>query len=90
MVTITLVSSTDCGNCAEVREQLQRLKADYPQVVVQEHSAATPTGQQLIINYGIMQSPGIVINGEFFAAGRTDEGRLRQKVEAIIHQEGGK
>ncbi|MEK7599126.1 MAG: thioredoxin family protein [Patescibacteria group bacterium] len=37
----------------------------------------------MITKYGIMSSPGIIINGELFAMGGTTEKELRDKFEEL-------
>lgn len=79
MIDVILVSPDDCGHCADIKETIENLKKDYPDIRLKEIDAGSEQGQQLIIEHGIMQSPGILINGKFFAMGNVTEKELREK-----------
>ena len=76
---MTLVTKEGCVHCAQVKEILKKIQPEYPELVVEEIDMTTPQGQELISKYGIMSSPGIIINGELFAMGGTTEKDLREK-----------
>lgn len=82
-IEIILVSSPNCGHCAEVKKILEKLKTEF-EFNVKEISAINPDGQEIVAKYGIMASPGIIINNEFFAMGGATEKELRNKFEEII------
>lgn len=79
MINLTLVTREGCVHCAQTKELLKKMKPEYPELVVEEIDMTTPKGQELISKYGIMSSPGIIINGELFAMGGTTEKELRDK-----------
>lgn len=81
MITITLISPQDCKNCTEAKEQLVSLQKKYPDLQVQHIDAWSPEGEALIIEHGIMASPGILVNGALLAAGPVSESKLRQAIE---------
>ena len=83
MIKITLVSPTDCGHCAEIREILDGLKKDYSSLHIEEVDAGSEEGQDLIIKHGIMQGPGVLINDEFFSMGAISESELRKKFDQL-------
>ncbi len=80
MIKVTLISPADCSNCAAVKEQLDDLRRMYPELVIREIDAHTPEGEVLILQHGILASPGILINGQFFSMGAVSE----QKLELAI------
>jgi glutaredoxin len=83
MIELTLIRPNDCEHCADVKELLEKLSKDYSDLLIEEIDAATEKGQQLIIEHGIMQSPGILVNGKFFAMGNVSEAELRSKLNKL-------
>lgn len=83
MIKVTLIRPSGCQHCVQVKGTLEKLKTDYPDLVLEEIEATTPEGQELIIKYGILSSPGILINDEFFAMGGATEKQLREKFDEL-------
>lgn len=83
-INITLVATPHCGNCAIVKEILEKLKPEFEGLNVQEIDATTPDGQELVVKYGIMASPGIIINGELFSMGGSTEKELKDKLKIVL------
>ena len=82
-INITLVTKEGCVHCAQTKELLKKIQPEYPELVVEEIDMTTPQGQELISKYGIMSSPGVIINGELFSMGGTTEKELREKFTAL-------
>lgn len=76
-INLTLVTKEGCVHCAQTKELLKRIQPEYPKLAVKEVDMTTREGQELIVKYGIMSSPGIIINGDLFAMGGTTEKELR-------------
>lgn len=83
MIKVTLIRPSGCQHCVQVKGTLEKLKTDYPDLVFEEVEATTPDGQTLIQKYGILSSPGILVNDEFFAMGGATEKQLREKFKEI-------
>ena len=83
MIKITLIRPSGCQHCEQVKGTLEKLKADYPDLTLEEVEATTPEGQELIMKHGILSSPGILVNDEFFSMGGATEKQLREKFEAL-------
>lgn len=81
MIKVTLIRPAGCAHCEEAKNALEKLKADYPDLVIEEIEATSPEGQDLIIKHGILSSPGILINDKFFAMGGATEKQFRKKIE---------
>lgn len=77
MINLTLVTRDGCVHCARTKELLKKLRPDYPELVIEEIDMTTPKGRELVSRYGIMSSPGVIINGELFSMGGTTERELR-------------
>lgn len=86
MIKVTLIRPSGCMHCVQVKGTLEKLKDDYPDLVIEEVEATTPEGQALIIQHGILSSPGILVNDKFFAMGGATEKQLRERFEALIIQ----
>lgn len=83
MIKVTLIRPSGCQHCVQVKETLEKMKKDYPDLVLEEVEATTTEGQALIMKHGILSSPGILINDEFFAMGGATEKQLREKFEEL-------
>lgn len=67
MLTIKVVGS-GCPNCRRVEEHARIALADY--VPELEASIEKVTDPMQFIDYGVMQTPGLVINGKLVSSGR--------------------
>ena len=83
MIKVTLIRPLGCAHCAAVKATLEKMKTDYPDLTVEEIDMTTPEGQALVQKHGILSSPGILINDEFFAMGGATEKQLREKFEEL-------
>lgn len=86
MIKVTLIRPSGCMHCIQVKRTLEKLKTEYTDLIIEEVEATTPEGQALIMKHGILASPGILINDEFFAMGGATEKQLREKFEQIKSQ----
>lgn len=83
MLKVTLVSTPNCSHCLEVKKTLEKMKGEYPDLTIEEVSALTEEGQKLIHQHGIMSSPGILINDEFFSMGIVSEKQFKEKFDSL-------
>lgn len=83
MIKVTLIRPSGCQHCVQVKGTLEKMKKDYPELVLEEIEATTPEGQALIMKHGILSSPGILINDEFFAMGGATESQLRERFDEL-------
>lgn len=70
-------------HCSIVKPVLERLKKDYSELEVEEIDMASEEGQKLVQQHGIVASPGILIDGEFFASGGATETQFREKFDSV-------
>ena len=85
-INLTIVTREGCIHCAQTKELLKKIGPEYPELEIKEVDITTPEGQELISEYGIMSSPGVIINGELFAMGGTTEKELREKFAELNKQ----
>lgn len=83
MLKVTLVRPEGCAHCGQVKGTLEKLKKEYPELTLEDIDMLSDKGQELVQKYGIMASPGILINDEFFASGGASEGQLRKKFDEL-------
>lgn len=77
-----------CAECARFKELWEnKLSQEFPNVEFKEIDATAPGGQEILIKYGIMASPGIIVNGELFSVGRVNEEKLRSKLQELSSKE---
>lgn len=80
---VTLIRPDGCAHCVAVKATLEELKKDYPSLEVEEIDMTTEEGQKLVQKHGIMASPGILIDGEFFLSGGGTKKQFVEKFEEI-------
>jgi glutaredoxin len=83
MIKVTLIRPDGCHHCKEVKNTLEELKGDFPDLVVEEINMVTPEGQKLVQEHHILSSPGILVNDEFFAFGGATEEQFRGKFNKL-------
>ncbi len=75
---VTLLTQENCAFCDQAKEMLDRLSAEYP-ISVNTMDLATPEGQRLAWQGGVMFPPGIFLDGDPFSYGRPSEHKLRRE-----------
>ena len=83
MIKITLIRPDGCGHCVAVKKIIEKLKADYPEITLEEIDMLSPEGMALVQKHHILSSPGILVNDEFFSMGGAKETELRNKLEEL-------
>lgn len=83
MMKVTLIRPRGCSHCGAVKATLEKMKADYPELMIEEIDMVTPEGQELVKKYSILSSPGILVNDAFFAFGGATEDQFRKKFNAL-------
>lgn len=83
MISIQLVSTPGCTHCEEVRKVLNEVKPQYPDMQILELDATNPDGLELVTKYGILASPGVIINGELFATGGINKDSFIKKLQTL-------
>ncbi|HEC32948.1 MAG TPA: hypothetical protein ENI63_01655 [Candidatus Kaiserbacteria bacterium] len=83
MLKVTLIHPDGCAHCEAVKGTLEKMKSDYPDITIEEVDMVTPEGQEMVKKYGILSSPGILVNDEFFAFGGATEEQFKEKFEEL-------
>jgi len=89
MIKIQELSTPGCSHCTEAKKILEgEIKPQFPEVEIEYIDMMTEQGQKMVQDYGIMSSPGIVVNGELFAVGGLDKNKLIEKLKELSSQNG--
>lgn len=83
-IKIQEITAPGCSHCAKAKEILENdIKPKYPEVEVEYIDMTTEQGQKMVSKYGIMASPGIIVNGELFSTGGLDKNKLEEKIKSL-------
>ena len=80
---IQFLTMPGCHNCEAAKKIFDEIMPEFPNAEVEEIDMMTEDGQKLVQKYGIMSSPGIVINGELFSTGGVDKDKLIIKLKSL-------
>ncbi len=83
MIDIQFVTVAGCHECAKAKKIFEELKPQYPEMQIKEINATSTEGMALVQKYGILASPGIIINGELFSTGALDKNEFVNKLNAL-------
>ena len=75
---IQILTSNTCAHCVRVKEALSKIKEDMPDLEIEEVDLLKPEGQKMAQKYGVMASPGIIIDGKLAFQGGATEEQLRE------------
>ena len=81
-IEVLLLTKDDCKFCEEAKTILRRLGDEF-QLRISIDDIASPRGQALALDGGLLFPPGIVIDGRPFSYGRPSEKKLRRELERI-------
>ena len=83
-IKIQEVSTPGCAHCVQAKKILEgEIKSQFPNVEFEYVEMMSEQGQKMIQEYGIMASPGIIINGELFSVGGLDKNKLIDKIKSL-------
>jgi len=83
MIKIQELSAPGCSHCAEAKKILEDIKLQFPEVEIAYIDMLSEDGQKMVLEYGVMSSPGIILNGELFSAGGLDRDKLIEKIKSL-------
>ena len=83
-IKIQEVTSSSCSHCAAAKEILENeIKPQFSDIDIEYIDMMTEQGQKMVSQYGIMSSPGIIVNGELFSMGGLDKNKLIEKIKSL-------
>lgn len=86
-ITIQEISAPGCAHCQAARKTLENeIRKQFPNVEMQFGDMFSEEGQKLVQRYGILASPGIIVNGELFSAGGLDKKKLVEKIKSLLNK----
>ena len=78
---VTVLTAPACHLCEDAQASLAGLAQQYP-LTVQLLEAASESGQVLLGRYGTGMFPLVLVDGEFFSAGRLSRRKLARLLAA--------
>jgi len=82
-ITVHELSSPGCVHCAEFERFWHSIEKDWPNVEYKKIDVTTPEGQEILHQYMIFASPGIIINGEVFSTGGVNKEKFIGKIREL-------
>lgn len=83
-IKIQELSVTGCAQCAAAQQILEEeIKPEFPEVEIEYIDLLSDEGQKMAAEYGVMSSPGIIVNGEVFSVGGLKKGKLVEKIQSL-------
>ncbi len=84
MIKIQELSTPGCSHCARAMKILeQEIKPNFPDVEIEYIDMLSEKGQKMVAEYGVMSSPGIIVNNELFSVGGLDKDKLIEKIKSL-------
>lgn len=82
-VEITIVQAPGCHFCDDAHEAVQALTADHP-VSLRLVDVRSDQGQRLVRQHRPAMNPLVLVDGDFFSAGRLPRGKLRKLLDRLL------
>ncbi|MDP3771887.1 MAG: thioredoxin family protein [bacterium] len=82
-VTLEVLASPGCHTCKAFEEFWHTIEKEWPNVLFTHIEVTTPEGVAMAGKYMIFTSPGIILNGELFAAGGFDKEKFLAKIKEL-------
>lgn len=83
-IKIQELSTPGCSHCAAAKKILEEeIRPQFPDVEIEYIDMMSEQGQKMVQNYGIMSSPGIIVNEELFSVGGLDKNKLIEKIKSL-------
>ena len=80
MIEVKVLRTPGCSHCAMVLKELEELKEEFDLNIVEIDVVEHP---EEATKYGIMVSPGVVINGKLASQGPVSKEELRKKLREL-------
>lgn len=86
MIQLRLLFTEQCAGCERASLAVENLRQEFPELQV-EHVNLLDHPEEAL-RYGLLATPGVVINGTLEFAGGVKEKELRRKLEHLSNQGG--
>lgn len=84
-IKIQELSTPGCSHCSLAKKILEEeIKPNFPDVEIEYIDMLSDQGQKMVQEYGVMSSPGIIVNGELFSVGGLDKNKLVEKIKSLL------
>ena len=83
-IKIQEVSSKGCVSCEAAKKLLQEeIQPQFPDIEIEYIDMLSEQGMKMVQEYGIMSSPGVIVNGELFSTGGLNKEKLVKKIKSL-------
>lgn len=82
-IEITVLQASGCHFCQDAQEVVNALAAEYP-IAVRLIEVRSVEGQRLVGVHRPAMNPLVLLDGEFFSAGRLPRGKLRKALDRLV------
>lgn len=82
-ISLVIVSSPGCHNCAAFKEVWEKEKENWPTVTTTEVSLMSKDAAPILMKHHILASPGIILNDVLFSTGPVDVPELLKKLTEL-------
>ena len=82
-IRVQELSIPGCVECAKFERFWESIKINWPEVEFQKIDGTSSEGQAIIQKYGILASPGIIINEELFSMGGVNQKAFIEKLQNL-------
>lgn len=83
MIELIEMTVPGCIECKKFKEWWDSNLQNFKNINFKEIDATTPEGQEMVLKYQILSSPGIVVNGELFSSGGVNTEKLKEKLKSL-------
>ena len=86
MINIQFITVPNCVQCAKAKKIIEKVKLDFSEMTV-EYIDVTEH-PEILQQYRVLSSPGIVVNGKLEYTGGLDEASFRALLQKLSGKEG--
>ncbi len=84
MIDLKILSTPGCAPCKVVERLAVKLQGEFPELRVEKIDLMEHP--EFAVEYEVMSSPTVVINGKVAFVGAVNEDQLREKMEEVSQQ----
>ena len=82
-IELVELSSRGCEHCENFRKFWHSIEKDWPNVKFRDVDLATPEGEEMLMRYMTLASPGIILNSELFSTGPVNQQEFLDKLKEL-------
>jgi len=81
-ITVQELYTDGCQHCKKMRKTIEtNLREQYPNVEIEYIDVLSERGQQMVTQYSLTSTPGIIVNGELIGAEEISAEELAEAIQ---------